>query len=350
MGSDPFYRRGGSSGYIVKAQIAAIEYALPDQCVTNDDLDRLHPDWSIHEVAKRTGVSTRFICRKNETALDLATAACEGLFEREVVAREDVGAIIVCTQSPDYIMPPNATLLQDRLGLPLSIGAFDYTLACSGFIYGLFMGKALIESQMLDNIILVTAEAYSKYIHPSDRGTMALFGDGAAATLLRRGANGVGECVLGTDGAGGDRFIVPAGGVRIPRSGETCIQKVDASGNVRSQENIYMDGPAVLTFVKQRVPVCVRTLLSKTGYVYDDISLFIFHQASALSLDYLERALAIPMEKTYRNLDRVGNTVSASIPIAIRDAQLEGLIAPGSRLLLAGFGVGFSWGACIVDW
>lgn len=349
MGKIAFYPARDQRRYTVKAQIAAIECALPAQCVTNYDLDRLHPEWSIHKVAERTGVLNRYICRENETALDLAAEACERLFESREVAREDVGAIIVCTQSPDYIMPPNATLLQHRLRLPLSVAAFDYSLACSGFIYGLLMGKALIESQLLDNIMLVTAEAYSKFIHPADRGAMALFGDGAAVTLLRKGTEGVGEFVLGTDGAGWDRFIVPAGGTRIPRSAQTCIEKVDTTGNVRTQENIHMDGLAVLTFVKQQVSQCVRDLLTKTGYTCDDVSLFVFHQASLLSLDYLEKALTIPKEKMYRNLDRVGNTVSASIPIAIRDAQVENLIVPGSRLLLCGFGVGFSWGACIVE-
>ena len=333
----------------MKAEIAAIEYALPDRCVTNDELDRLHPSWSIHKVAEHTGVHARFVCGEEETALDLAIVACERLLERVEVAREDVDAIVFCTQSPDYVMPPNATLLQHRLGLPLGVAAFDYSLACSGFIYGLWMGKALIESNLAENILLVTAEAYSKYINPGDRGTMALFGDGAAATLLRVGTKGVGEFVLGTDGSGGQRFIVPAGGAKVPRSKATCVEKVDASGNGRTQENIYMDGPAVLAFVKQQVPRCVRELLGKTGYTYDDISMFIFHQASAMSLDYLERALAIPTEKLYRNLSRVGNTVSASIPIAIRDAQDEGVIAPGSRLLLTGFGVGYSWGACVVE-
>ena len=335
---------------MVKAQIAAIEYALPSQCVTNDDLDQAHPDWSIHKLARRTGVLTRYICGENETALDLAAAACERLFERELVAREDVGGIIVCTQSPDYIMPPNSTLLQHRLGLASSVAAFDFTLACSGFIYGLFLARSLIESGSLNNILLVTAEAYSKYVHPGDRATVALFGDGAAVTLLRGGPQGVGEIVLGTDGSGGGRFIVAAGGIRIPKSDATSVETVDISGNVRTQENIYMDGAGVLKFVKKRVPESVREVLHKAGFSYDDISLFVFHQASGLSLDYLEQALAIPADKVYRNLSRVGNTVSASIPIAIRDAQQEGLIVPGSRLLLAGFGVGFSWGACIVEW
>lgn len=333
----------------VKAEIAAIEYVVPGQCVTNDDLDRRHPEWSIHDVAKRTGVLTRYICGPDETCLDLAAEACEKLFQTGVVSREDVGAIIVCTQSPDHIMPPNSTLLQHRLGLPNTVAAFDYSLACSGFIYGLFMAKSLIESQALDNILLVTAEAYSKLIHPQDRGTMALFGDGAAVSLIRSGSKGLGEITLGTDGSGGDRFMVPAGGARMPKSSETSVEIANALGNVRTPENIHMDGPAVMNFVKKRVPGSVNDLLNKTGYTQDDISLFVFHQGSALSLDYLQSALKLPPEKVYRNLDRIGNTVSASIPMAIRDAQSEGLARPGSRLLLAGFGVGFSWGACILE-
>jgi len=334
----------------VKARIAAIEYALPDRCISNDELDALHPDWSIHQVAKRTGVLTRFVCREDETALDLAATSCERLFERGEVAREDVGAVIVCTQSPDFVMPPNATLLQHRLGLSTSIPAFDYSLACSGFIYGLFLAKSMIEGGQLDNVLLVTTETYSKYIHPGDRATMALFGDGAAVTLLRGDRQGIGEFVFGTDGSGGERFIVPAGGARTPRSQTTCLEGTDASGNVRTAENIYMDGAGVLSFFKERIPLCVRELLKKTGLTHEDISLYVFHQASALSLDYFEKDLVIPDAKMYRNLSRVGNTVSASIPIAIRDAQLEGLVAPGNRLLLVGFGVGFSWGACVVDW
>jgi 3-oxoacyl-[acyl-carrier-protein] synthase-3 len=334
----------------MRAHIAAVEYVLPDYCLTNEELDRLHPEWSIHKVAERAGVITRFICAETETALDLATAACQQLLERSGLIGKDVGAIIFCTQSPDHVMPPNATLLQHRLGLPTSIAAFDYSLACSGFIYGLFMAKALIESELLDNILLVTAESYSKHINPADRATMALFGDGAAVTLLHRGKKGIGEFVVGTDGSGGDRFIIPAGGARILDSQATFGEMKKSRGDVRTDHNIHMDGPAVLAFAKERVPPCVRDLLVKTGYLIDDISLFVFHQASGLSLDYLEKALAIPASKMYRNLSKVGNTVSASIPIALRDAELEGRIVPGSRLMLVGFGVGFSWGACIVDW
>lgn len=333
----------------VKANVASIEYALPQKMVTNDDLDSEHPEWSIHQLAPRTGVFTRYICAEDETGLDLAAVACEKLFTSGVVSKSDIGGLIVCTQTPDHIMPPNSTILQHQLGLPTSVTALDFTLACSGFIYGLMMAKAMIESGALNNILLVTSETYSKHIHPDDRSTRALFGDGAAVTLVRQGTKGVGEVVLGTDGSGSDRFTVSAGGARIPKSELTSISVTDQFGNVRTPENIYMDGRAVFDFVKKRIPSCVDSLLNKSGLTYEDISMFIFHQGSALSLDLVEKTLEIPKHKTYRNVERIGNTVSSSIPIAIKDAQNEKALLPDSKLLLCGFGVGFSWGACILD-
>ena len=334
----------------MKANIAAIEYALPDRRITNDELDLIHPQWSVHRAAKVTGVRQRYVCGEGETSLDLAMKACEKLFERGEVAKKDVGALILCSQSPDYIMPPNSTILHHKLGLPISVAAFDYTLACSGYIYGLFIAKAFIESNLLDNVILVTAEAYSKYINPDDRGTVTLFGDGAAATLICRGNRGIGEIELGTDGSGGRCFNIPAGGTRMPKSSQTMTPTVDDSGNIRTLENIHMDGQAVLRLIKRQVPDCIRSVLDKSRVSLEDIDMYFFHQSSKLSLDYLEKSFHLPSEKVWRNIEFVGNTVSASIPIAIRDAELAGSITPGSRLLLAGFGVGFSWGACIVDW
>lgn len=336
--------------FIVKAQIAAIEYALPDRCVTNEELHRIHPEWPIDKLFQMTGVYQRYICDQDETALDLATTACRKLLDKGIVEKTQIGAVIVCSQSPDYIMPPNATLLHSRLELARSVAAFDYTLACSGYVYGLLMAKAFIESNLLDNIILVTADTYSKYIHPNDRSTVAIFGDGAAATLVRRGTTGIGEISVGTDGNGSNCIIIPAGGTRTPKSTQTSTETTDNSGNIRTLENISMNGLAVLRLVQQTVPANINGLLNNSGYTCDDISLFVFHQASSLALNYVEKFLQLPSEKVYRNLHRVGNTVSASIPIAIRDAELEGRIRPGSRLLLAGFGVGFSWGSCIVDW
>jgi len=338
--------REGEIG-IVKARIAGVESALPDTCVTNADLSRKHPDWDMDEVVKRTGVHERRVCAPGETATDLAQRACERLLDRLSFPRSQVGAMILCTQSPDYIMPPSACLLQHRLGLPTTVAAFDYTLACSGFVYGLFLADALVRSGALDNVLLATADSYSRYLHPDDRSTVSLFGDGGAAALICRAGDdqeGIGRFVLGTDGGSAERFMIPAGGARVPRSSES------AEDPRRSPNHVCMDGPGVLAFVRERIPGTVRQLLDESGLQMRDIDLVVFHQASALSLEYLVKWLKVPAEKVFLGIAKVGNTVSASIPIALRDAELAGRLAPGQRVLLAGFGVGLSWAACVVRW
>ncbi len=337
----------------MKATIAGIECALPERRVSNADLARQHPDWEMDKIAERAGVFERRICAADETALDLGERASEALLERLEVPRAEVDALIMCTQTPDYIMPPNACLLQHRLELPTAIPAFDFTHACSGFVYGLFMANSLIVSGAASSILLVTADTYSRRLHPEDRSTVTLFGDGGAATLVRSAAEGqgeIGEFCMGTDGGNAEIFAIEAGGARVPRSPETAAPRVDQGGSVSSREHINMDGTRVLAFVRKRVPALVHELLAKTKLSLDDIDLVIFHQGSAMTLDYVERWLSIPPEKTFRNIATVGNTVSASIPIALRDAERAGRLQKGMRVMLVGFGVGLSWGACLVNW
>jgi 3-oxoacyl-[acyl-carrier-protein] synthase III len=330
-----------------KSRVAGVEYALPEKRVTNADLQRLHPDWRMEEVARRTGVLERRVCGPAETASDLAYAACSQLIDRLAIPRSEIGAIILCTQSPDYVMPPSACLLQHRLGLPTTVAAFDYTLACSGFVYGLFIADALVRSGAIDNVLLATADSYSRYLHPDDRSTVTLFGDGGAAALICRAApdqGGIGRFVLGTDGASASRFMIPAGGARRPRSTEPVLDPR------QSPNHVCMDGPGVLAFVRERVPPAVQQLLVESGLTMKDIDLVVFHQASQVSLDYLTRWLAIPPEKTFNGIALVGNAVSASIPIALRDAELSGRLPAGARVMLVSFGVGLSWGACTLNW
>ena len=196
------------------ADIVAIEYALPDRRIGNDELARLHPEWQMSQVARQSGVQSRAWAGPGETALDLAEKACRKLMARPGVDLSRTDALLFCTQSPDYVMPPDACLLQHRLELPVTVAAFDYTLACSGFVYGLYLAKALIQSESAQQVLLVTAETYSKWIHPRDRGPMTLFGDGAAASLIVPGAPGIGELAMRTDGAGAAAFWIPAGGAR----------------------------------------------------------------------------------------------------------------------------------------
>lgn len=341
---------GGAAEPLNCARIEGIEYSLPQLVVTNEDIAAAHPEWRMAEVAKRTGVITRHIASPTETALDLSESACRALLKRTGVVPEEIDAVIVCTQTPDFVMPPNACLIQDRLGLSKSVAAFDYTLACSGYVYGLFMAKALIESDALRNVLLVTSDTYSKLISKNDRGPYTLFGDGAAATLVAPGAPGLRQFVLGTDGSLGACFNIPAGGARNPRSSETSTERVDRDRNLRSLEQIHMDGRAVLAFVQREVPAAVDRLFTKAGMSMSQVDLVILHQASGIALDYLEDVLEIPPDKTFKNIQSVGNTVSASLPMALRDAELAGRLRKRDTVLLVGFGVGLSWGACLLDW
>lgn len=332
------------------AFITAVDYTLPARKITNTELAQLHPQWQMEQVALRSGVENRYWCDTAETALDLGEIACRKLITRTGFDARQINVILFCTQSPDFVMPPNACLLQHRLGLPRTVAALDYSLACSGFVYGLYLANALVQSGMAEHVLLVTAETYSRWIHPDDRGPMTLFGDGAAATLVSVGKQAIGAFLLATDGGAAACFMVPAGGARLPRSTETALPKKDQSGNIRTAENLYMNGAAVLDFVKKEIPTLVRSLLDREKLATDDIDLFVFHQASQVTLDFLFRVLHIPTHKQFSHIAHVGNTVSASIPIALREAELQGRLKPGMRVLLVGFGVGLSWGGCILTW
>jgi len=332
------------------AFIEGIDYVLPSRIVANAELAKLHPNWQMEQVAIRTGVTERHWCAEHETALDLGEAAVRKLMARLALGPDAIDAILFCTQTPDHVMPPNACLLQHRLGLTTALAALDFSLACSGFIYGLYLAKALVTSGSANRVLLVTAETYSKWMHPDDRGPITLFGDGAAATLITAGRGGIGQVHTRTDGVGGPAFMVPAGGARQPSSPQTCLPVADPSGNVRTAENIYMDGGAVLDFVKKEIPGFVRQLLTASGQEMEAVDLAIFHQGSQMTLDVLHKALRIPPQKQFSNLAKVGNTVSASIPIAIRAAEEAGVLKPGMQLLVTGFGVGLSWGGCLLRW
>jgi len=335
---------------MVEAQISGIEFALPGRRIDNAEFAARHPEWQMEQVALRAGVQTRYWCAEGETALDLAERACLKLRERLGDSFGKVDVLMFCTQTPDHVMPPNACLLQARLGLPKQTAAWDYTLACSGFVYGLFMAKALVQSGSAGHVLLVTADSYSKLISEDDRGPATLFGDGAAATLVSAGQGRIGPFSLATNGAGAECFYIPAGGMRLRRSSATSNPLPDQHGNVRSAENIYMNGPAVIDFVKKEIPALVRNFLKSENMTIEQIDLVIFHQASRITLDVLGRTLRIPPEKQFSNLSEVGNTVSASIPLAMREAELQNVLRPGMLVLIVGFGVGLSWGACMIKW
>lgn len=327
--------------------IKAIEYALPQQVVTNADYEREFPDWHMSIIAAKTGVYQRHIAAPEETALTFAKIACDKLFAKH--DRKEVDAIIFCTQSPDYIMPPNSYLLHKYLGLPGSVLAFDYNQACSGFVYGLVLAKSLIKAATAKNVLLITGDTYSKYINKKDRSTRVLFGDGAAATLLceEAGDRGILDHLIDSEGSRFDQFYIKAGGCLIPRSDATAVEIEDRSGNIRTDNDIHMNGMGVLSFFQSMVPRQVKALLKNNGLEVAAVDQFIFHQASKLAMDAVAQMLKLPAGKAFSNIANVGNTVSASIPIATRDALDAGVVRPGDTIVFSGFGVGLSWGSLL---
>ena len=319
------------------ARIAAIELHVPSHILTNEALNAEFPEWSVERVYDKTGISKRHIAAEGETASDLAFEAARKLFDRHEVRPDQIDYIILCTQSPDYFLPTTACLLQNRLGIPVSAGAVDINQGCSGYIYGLGLAKGLIETEQATNVLLLTAETYSKYLGRNDKSVRTLFGDAAAATLVTLGEKSEGRhfhsFVYGTDGAGAENLIVPTGGSR--QIGPSCLS---------------MNGPEVLAFTLKRVPELVDAVLAKAGMQKSDVDFFVPHQANKFMVESLARKLGFPHEKLIQEYQDFGNTVSSTLPIALKMASESGKLAGNQRLLLAGFGVGYSWGGCIVDW
>ena len=327
------------------AGITAIAFHLPETVLDNHALAQVFPDWNAQKIADKTGIVERRIAAPGETAADLGFHAATSLFERHDIERGTIDFLILCTQTADHLLPTSACMLQHRLGLPTSCGALDINLGCSGYVYGLALAKGMIESGLRQNVLLITADTYSKLINANDRSVRTLFGDGAAARLVAAStaAGALGPFVMGTDGAGAANLIVPAGGMRLPCSAASAIETSDASGNIRSQDNLFMDGAQIMQFTLSAVPRVMRELLEKAGKTLDDVDHVIFHQANQFMLEALRKKIRIPPEKFIIDLDTIGNTVSSTIPIAIARGLRTGRLRSGDTVLLLGFGVGYSW-------
>lgn len=319
---------------------------LPQQVLSNDQLAVIFPDWSAQKIEKKIGIRNRHIAAENETALDMAVQACQRLLENEDKTKIDY--VLLCTQSPEYYLPTSACILQNRLGLNTEIGALDFNLGCSGFVYGLSLAKGLLASRVASNILLVMSETYSKHIHPQDKGNRSIFGDAAAATLVTQDdLVRMHEFALGTDGRGWNNLIVPNGGTR-KHFDSTAQDWTDENGLIRNDNNIYMNGPEIFNFTIEAVPKLITQVLKKNNCGLSDIDFVIFHQANQYMLQYLREIINIPEEKFYIDMLETGNTVSATIPIALEKSFAHGIIKPGDRVMLAGFGVGYSYGATII--
>ena len=296
----------------MKSKIANIAYFLPERVLTNENLNNEFPEWSAEKISEKTGIYERHIAENNICSSDLAFESCKKLFDDNLIEPNIIDFILLCTQSPDYFLPTTACLLQERLGIPKSAGALDFNLGCSGFIYGLGIAKGLIETSQAKNVLLITAETYSKFIHHKDKSVRTIFGDASASILISASETGnIGPFVYGTDGKGAKNLIVKTGGMRHKRTDESSLDFTDENGNTRNEDSLYMNGGDIFAFTLREIPPVVNKLYELSGLKEEDISLFIFHQANKFMLDAVRKKLKVPEEKFYICMEHFGNTVSA---------------------------------------
>lgn len=330
------------------AYIKGISYYLPEKVVTNEELIKEFPEWSVDKVAKKVGVYSRHIAGENETAGDMAEKAALKLFDEYKISPSEIDFVLLCTQSPDYFLPSTACILQNRLGIPTSAGALDYNLGCSGCVYGMAMAKGLIAGGIAKNVLLLTAETYNKYLHPSDKSNRSIFGDGAAACLIStEGMAEIGDFSLGTDGSGAEKLIVRTGAARYSKP--TGKNEVDDEGHTRFDDYLYMDGGGIFNFTLDAVPAMMKDILAKNSLTNDGVDYYVFHQANKFMLNTIRKVCVLPKDKFYVNLEETGNTVSSTVLIAMKQCLDAGTIHKGMKVMVSGFGVGLSWGGTILQ-
>ena len=330
------------------AYLKHISVYLPEANLTNHDINEIFPEWSADKINSKTGIHNRHIAAPDEFSSDMAVTAAQRLFNEHNISPSSIDFVLLCTQSPDYLLPTTACIIQDRLGIPTSAGALDFNLGCSGYVYGLGLAKGLVYAGIAKNILFITSETYSKFLHPADKSNRTIFGDGATATLISD--NGFAEILdfdLGTDGKGAENLIVKHGGLRFCKT-DDADPDLDLDGNVNNGNYLHMNGSEIFNFTSLMVPKLVENVLVKNRMQMADVDMFVFHQANLFMLTHLKKKIKIPDEKFYVDMDDCGNTVCSTIPISLQRCMMKVDLKEGANVLLAGFGVGYSWGGCIL--
>lgn len=318
----------------MKSFIKAISKYIPSKKISNQEISEQFPEWDSDKILNKIGIQSRNITSEDEYTSDIAVNAINNLFEEHKIDKNSIDFLIICTQSPDYFLPTTACIVQDKVGLKTSCGAIDINQGCSGYIYGLSLANALVASGTSKNVLLVTAETYSKHIHQSDKGNMSLFGDASTATLISdEGEFEIGKFSLGTDGSGAENLII--------KNGASKYQKTEDKNDMNNY--LYMNGSEIFDFTSKSVPSLVDDNLLKNKIFKDEIDTFIFHQANTFMLNFLRKKISIPTEKFVIDMLNYGNTVSSTIPLALKNSITSK--RDMQNIMLVGFGVGYSWGA-----
>ena len=331
----------------MSSRIISIEYCYPENKISNNILKEKFSDYDFEKFENKIGIKNRYHVDEHTTALDLAINACNKMFKK--IDKNSIDFILYCTQSPDYILPSSSCILQERLSIKKNIGAIDFNLGCSGYTYGILLAKSLIESSSATNVLLITADSYSKYIHPLDKSNLAIFGDAATATLISKSEyNYIEKFICGTDGGGANDLIIKNGGCRNLLDTKPK-EKIYGSNNVYTDNHLYMNGPEIYNFTNKIIPSFLIDILDANELNIDQVDQFILHQANAFLLKQIRKKLDIHNDKFYINLEDGGNTVSSTIPIALKNYSKNCITQ--QKIILLGFGVGLSWsgGLILID-
>lgn len=332
--------------------ILAVESELGEQVLTLAELEERFGCEQMQKVLAGAGIRNRRIAPPGVCGSDMAFKAAARLIEQNSIDPQTIDLLIFCTQTPDHWLPTTACILHERLGLKKQCAAFDINLGCSQYIYALSIAHSMLMSGCASRALVLTGDTMSRTVHPHDRSVVPLMGDGGSATLVGFAKEGEGFLgfELGTDGSGHQYLMIPAGGSRMPLSEKTHVEEQDSEGNVRTLENLHMNGAAIFHFAISVVPPTIKSLLEKLALTFEGIDVFLFHQANKFMLEYLLKKLKIPAEKTHFYVEEIGNTSGSTLPILIADALRNGKIKPGNTVLAIGFGVGLSWAATVIRW
>ena len=313
-------------------EIKEIYTFLPKNEITNEDISKIMPNWDASKISQKLGIEKRYIVDEGQTALDLATQVC--LKIKNNINFDKIDGLVLCTQSPEYFLPTTSCILQDRIGLSKNSACFDFNLGCSGYIYGLAIVKGLISAGIVNNVLFVTAETYSKYIQKEDGPNKALFGDAATVSLISKSDNeSICEFSLGTDGSGYKNLIVENGGAK--------------ENSTTKSATLFMNGPEIFSFTNNIIPQLVKDTLTLNNLKIENVDYFIFHQANKYMLEHLRLKLNISKEKFLINMSNSGNTVSNTIPIVLEEI-ITNPNYKNKNIMLIGFGVGYSYGGTII--
>ena len=327
--------------------IKALSACVPPEVIYNKDLGYLIPEEEIEKTINNIGIIERRIAAPDVMASDLCYKAAQQLMADNDIAPESIDVLLFMSQTPDYRIPATSCLLQHRLGLPRETMCFDISLGCSGYLFALSTAFAYASMEGINRVLLLDGETFSKIVNRRDKVDWPLYGDAGTATLIEKGDYGDSTFMLYTDGSGEDTLKIHAG-MRNPITPESCVEREQEDGNIRSDLEVYMDGMDVFNFAISKVPKSIKQLLKETEKSVDDVDYLIFHQANRFMMDFFVKKLKMDPDRVPYCIHKYGNTSSASVPLTI-SSELCGKLDGNHTMLMSGFGAGLSWGSALMS-